>query len=144
MFQFIKKGMRRGISYIANLIIDTWKITIKRRLLNILCIKLMLTIYTVELRVNIYQLAVSNGYQKKQSIKSIWINVPTTAKRGFILEVDLGYSIELHDLHNDYPVAAAKQVKVTENMLSEYRQNNQQEIWNINRKSSQIITNIRQ
>ena len=30
-------------------------------------------------------------------------------KKGLILEVDLEYPRELHDLHNDYPVAPEKQ-----------------------------------
>ena len=41
------------------------------------------------------------------------------SKRGLILEVDLKYPEELHDLHNDYPLAAEK-IKVNENMLSDY------------------------
>ena len=36
-----------------------------------------------------------------------------------ILEVDLEYPKELHDLHNDFPIASEK-VKVTKDMLSEY------------------------
>ena len=36
-----------------------------------------------------------------------------------ILEVDLEYPKELHDLHNDYPLGPEK-VKVTEDMLSDY------------------------
>ena len=36
-----------------------------------------------------------------------------------ILEVDLEYPRELHDLHNDYPVAPEK-AKVSKNMLSRY------------------------
>ena len=40
-------------------------------------------------------------------------------KKGLILEVDLEYSRELHDLHNDYPVAPEK-IKVSSGMLSEY------------------------
>ena len=40
-------------------------------------------------------------------------------KKGLILEVDLEYPRELHDLHNDYPVAPEK-AKVSKNMLSRY------------------------
>ena len=40
-------------------------------------------------------------------------------KKGMILEVDLEYSKELHELHNDYPLAAEK-IKVTKEMLSPY------------------------
>ena len=41
------------------------------------------------------------------------------SKKGLILEVDLDYPQQLHDLHNDYPVAPEK-AKVSNNMLSEY------------------------
>ena len=41
------------------------------------------------------------------------------SEKGLILEVDLEYPEELHDLHNDYPLAAEK-IKVTEDMLSPY------------------------
>ena len=40
-------------------------------------------------------------------------------KKGLILEVDLEYPQQLHDLHNDCPVAPEK-AKVSYNMLSEY------------------------
>ena len=40
-------------------------------------------------------------------------------EEGLILEVDLEYPHELHDLHNDYPLAAEK-TKVTKDMLSPY------------------------
>ena len=41
------------------------------------------------------------------------------SEKGLILEVDLEYPEDLHDLHNDYPLAPEK-VKVTEDMLSDY------------------------
>ena len=40
-------------------------------------------------------------------------------KKGLILEVDLEYNKNLHELHNDYSVAPEK-VKVSKNMLSTY------------------------
>ena len=43
----------------------------------------------------------------------------TNGKNGLILEVDLEYPRELHDLHNDYPVAPEK-AKVSKSMLSRY------------------------
>ena len=40
-------------------------------------------------------------------------------KKGLILEMDLEYPQELHNLHNDYPVAPEK-VKVSNGMLFAY------------------------
>ena len=41
------------------------------------------------------------------------------SKKGIILEVDLEYPKELHDLHNDYPLAAEK-IKTKNEKLSDY------------------------
>ena len=37
-------------------------------------------------------------------------NYTTDSKKGIILEVDLEYPEELHDLHNDYPTAPEKNI----------------------------------
>ena len=41
------------------------------------------------------------------------------SNKGIILEVDLEYPKELHNLHNDYPVAPEK-MKINPNILSNY------------------------
>ena len=56
---------------------------------------------------------------KKQIYNTNLAKYKEDSKKGLILEVDLEYPEELHNLHNDYPLAAEK-TKVGENMLSEY------------------------
>ena len=41
---------------------------------------------------------------------------------GYLLEVDLKYPDELHELHNDYPLALEK-LAVSSGMLSKYCKN---------------------
>ena len=48
-------------------------------------------------------------------VNSIGQNSPTE----YILEFDLKYSDELHELHNDYPLAPEK-LEISPNMLSNY------------------------
>ena len=48
------------------------------------------------------------------------VNVPRVEdEKGYILEVDLEYPAELHNLHNDY-LSAPKRLVVTKEMISEY------------------------
>ena len=46
-------------------------------------------------------------------------SVSENSEIGYILEVDLEYCKELHDLHNDYPLYSEK-IEVNSNMLSRY------------------------
>ena len=47
------------------------------------------------------------------------MSVDTKSDGGYILEVDLEYHKELHELHNDYPLAPEK-LTVTNDILSNY------------------------
>ena len=47
------------------------------------------------------------------------LKINDNGDEGYILEVDLQYPPELHDLHNDYPLAAER-LLVDDTMLSEY------------------------
>ena len=51
-----------------------------------------------------------------------WENMPTNDETGYILEVDLEYPDNLHDLHNDFPLGPEK-MKISNQNLSEYQKN---------------------
>ena len=122
MFQFIEKGMCGGVFYIANrygkvnnkyMKEDDEKAPSK---------------YIMYLDANnLYGWAMSQclpkGNLKWMSDKEIERidlgKYRVDSKKGLILEVDLEYPQELHDLHNDYPLAPEK-VKVSKNTLSGY------------------------
>ncbi|KAL9988273.1 hypothetical protein ACROYT_G002704 [Oculina patagonica] len=125
MHQFIEMGMRGGISYIANRhskannkYMDEYD-------------KKSTSKYIMYLDSNnLYGFAMSQ-YLPKGGFKWLTqkqINETNLAKykedsnKGLILEVDLKYPNELHNLHNDYPLGAEK-VKVTKDMLSDYCKN---------------------
>ena len=46
-------------------------------------------------------------------------SIPSDSSTGYILECDLSYPPELHDLHTDYPMAP-EHLEITEHMLSPY------------------------
>jgi hypothetical protein len=55
-----------------------------------------------------------------QEIESLNVlEISDNNEKGYMLEVNLDYSPELHDLHNEYSLAPEK-LKVAEDMLSPY------------------------
>ena len=48
-----------------------------------------------------------------------WVN-PDDAPEGYILEVDLDYPVQLHDVHSDYPLAP-EAMTVPEAWMSDYQ-----------------------
>ena len=119
MFQFIEKGMRGGISYIANRYGKANN-------------KYMKNYNPEEVSKHIMYLDANNlyGWAMSQHLPTggfKWLmeedvnlsKYNDESEKGLILEVDLEYPEELHDLHNDYPLASEK-IKVSEGMLSPY------------------------
>ena len=47
------------------------------------------------------------------------MNIKSDSSAGYILEVDLDYPQELHDIHNDYPLALEK-INIPKEWLSKY------------------------
>ena len=122
MFQFIEKGMRGGISYIANRYGKANNKYIKDHK------KDEPSKYIMYLDANnLYGWAMSQylptggfRWMTQKQIDKIDLNkYNEESKKGLILEVDLKYPKDLHDLHNDYPLAPEK-IKVKKEMLSNY------------------------
>ena len=122
MFQFIEKGMRGGISYIANRYGKANNKYMKEYNVN------KPSNYIMYLDANnLYGWAMSQylptsnfkWLTQKQIDKIDIVKYKEDSNKGLILEVDLEYPKELHDLHNDYPLAPEK-VKVSKDMLSDY------------------------
>ena len=119
MFQFIEKGMRDGVSYIANRYGKANNKFMKIHDKN------AQSKYIMYLHANnLYGWAMSQylpagnfRWMTDKEISKIDIGkYKTDGKKGLILEVNLEYPQELHNLHNEYPVAPEK-VKVSKHML---------------------------
>ena len=120
MFQFIEKGMRGGVSYIANRHGKA-----NNKYMNKYDEKAP-SKYIMYLDANnLYGWAMSQylptgnfKWMSDKEIKQIDLGkYKADGKKALILEVDLEYPHELHYLHNDYPVCPEK-VKVSNDMLS--------------------------
>ena len=122
MFQFIEKLMSGGVSYIANQYGNANNKYMKEY------DEKAPSKYIMYLDTNnLYGWAMSQylptGNFKRITDKEISKidlgKYKTDGKKGLILEVDLEYPQELHDIRDDYPVTPEK-VKVSNNMLSAY------------------------
>ena len=120
MFQFIEKGMRGGVSYIANSYgkannkyMEEYDEESPSKYITYLEAN------------NLYGWAMSQyiptgnfRWMTDKEINKIDLGkYKTNGKKGLIIEVDLEYPRKLHDLHNDYPVPPEK-AKVSKNTLS--------------------------
>ena len=47
------------------------------------------------------------------------MNIKSSSSTGYVIEVDLEYLQELHDIHNDYSLASEK-INIPKNWLSDY------------------------
>ena len=56
---------------------------------------------------------------KKEINKFCLDSITENSPIGYILEIDIEYSTELHDIHNDYPLAPEK-IEISSDMLSKY------------------------
>ena len=124
MFHFIEKGMRGGVSYIANRYGKACNINKYMEEYD----EESPSKYIIYLDANnLYGWAMSQylptgNFRRTTDKKINKIDLgkyKTNGKKGLILEVDLEYPRELHGLHDDYPVAPEK-AKVSKNMLSRY------------------------
>ena len=122
MFQFIEKGTRGGISYIANRFGEANNKYMKEY--N----KEKPSKYIMYLDANnLYGYAISQylptgGFKwltEKQIDKIMKKTILSDNKKGYMLAVDLEYPEGFHEMHNDYLLAADK-MKVTNDMLSPY------------------------
>ena len=122
MFQFIEKGMHGGVSYIANRYGNA-----NNKYMKEYYEKAPSKYITYLDANNLYGWAMSQylptgnlKWMTDKEISKIDLGkYKADGKKGLILEVDLEYPKELHDLHNDYPIAPEK-VKVSNDMLSAY------------------------
>ena len=122
MYQFIEKGLRGGVSYIANRYGKANNKYMKEY------DEKAPSKYIMYLDANnLYGWAMSQylptgnfkWLSQKQIEKTNLGKYTENSKKGLILEVDFEYPKELHDLHNDYPLGPEK-VKVAQDMLSDY------------------------
>ena len=114
MHLFIEKGMRSGISHIE-CYMKCYGSSKESIYITYLDAK------------NVYGQAMSHclpysGFKwlnQKETSDFCLNSISENSSIGYILEVDLEYPSELHDLHNDYPLAPEK-LEISQNMFLKY------------------------
>ena len=119
-YLFIEKGTRIGVSYIAKRYAKA-----NNKYMCDYDSNKPSTFITFLDKNNLYGWAISEylPYGKFEWLKNVdkldVMSINGKSDVGYFLEVDLKYPDELHDLHNDYPLAPEK-LAVTNDMLSKY------------------------
>ena len=119
-YLFIEKGLRGGISYIAKRYAKA-----NNKYMNDYDPKKQSTFISYLHMNNLYGRAMSEylPYEGFEWLKNIdefdLISISEISLIGYFLEVDLKYPDELHELHNDFPLAPEK-LAVSSDMLSKY------------------------
>ena len=120
MHLFIEKGLRGGISYIAKRYAKA-----NNKYMNDYDPKNQSTFISYLDMDNLYGWAMSEylPYEGFNWLKNVdefdVMSVSEKRRIGYLLEVNLEYPDELHELHNDYPLAPEK-LAVSSDMLSKY------------------------
>ena len=119
-YLFIEKGLRGGIYYIAKRCAKA-----NNKYMNDYHPKKQATFISYIDMNNLYGWAMSEylPYKEFNWLKNIdefdVMSISEKSPIGYFLEVDLEYPDELHELHNDYPLAPEK-LAVSSDMLSKY------------------------
>ena len=119
-YLFIEKGTRQGISYIAK----RYAMANNKYMCDYDSNK-QSTFITYLDKYNLYSWEMSEYlcYGEFEWLKNVdeldVMSINEKGDVGYILEVDLKYPNELHELHNDYPLAPEKRT-VTNDILSNY------------------------
>ena len=122
-YLFIEKGLRGGISYTAK----RYAI-VNNKYINDYDPKNPSTFITYLDMNNLYGWAMSEnlpcgGFKWLKNVDEFGVlSISEKSPIGYFLEVDLEYPDELHELHNDYPLAS-KELAVSSDMLSKYCKN---------------------
>ena len=120
MYLFIEKGLRGGISYIAKRYAKA-----NNKYMNDYDSEKPSTFITYLDKNNLYGWTMSEylPYGEFEWLKNVdeldVMSINEKSDVGYILEVDLKYPDELHELHNDYPLAPEK-LAISYDMLSDY------------------------